>query len=211
MNGCKLYNKRPNPLGVFNINVTEWFHYTYLPIKLKGDHKIINEKRLEIFDPLIGRACCDFVGEYGLDRFIDSYVYITAKHQYQKNGNGFNRAGWHSDGFLTEDISYIWSNKQPTIFNNTDFILSEDDSLSMEEMENQADLEKNFSFPNYSLIRMDQYSIHKVGEYEEGNRAFVKICISKDKYQLKGNSINYNLDYNWEYHDRKTERNIPQS
>ena len=154
--------------------------------------------------------CCDFVGSFGLNRYVDSYVYLTAKHQYQRNHQGFNRPGWHSDGFSTDDISYIWSDKQPTIFNSGDFYLSDDDSFSMKEMEQQALEENNFFYPNNSVVRMDQYSIHKVGEYEEGDRAFIKICFSKDQYALKGNSINYELDYDWEYQDRHKERNIPQ-
>lgn len=204
------YNKIPKNLGEFSINVEEYFSYTYLPIKLIGQDVPTVEKRLQIFNPIIGRVCCDFIGDFGLDRYVNSYVYITAKHQYQRKGNGFNREGWHSDGFGTDDISYIWSNKQPTIFNNTEFVLTSDDTHSMIEMSEQVNENNNYMFPNNSLIRMDQYTIHKVGDYEQGNRAFVKICISTDKYNLKGNSINYDLDYEWEYFERKKERNIPQ-
>lgn len=204
-----LYNKPPKCLGQEDIPVKEFFSYTYLPIKFpEGD--IVVESRLKIFNKIIGRVACDFVGSYGLNRFTESYMYITAKNLYQKPNAGFNRTGWHSDGFLTDDISYIWSNKQPTIFNSGDFYLSNDDEASMMEMEEQADNSLNYTFPNNSIIRMDQFSIHKVGEFEVGPRAFIKICFSKDKYNLVGNSINYELDYNWDYVDRKETRNIPQ-
>lgn len=206
----ELYNKIPRNLGIFEIEVSEYFHYTYLPIKLSNSSKVIYEKRLKIFDRIIGTACCDFVGYFGLDRFIESYVYLTAKHQYQRAGSGFNRPGWHSDGFLTDDISYIWSNRQPTIFNSSDFSLSKDDILSMKEMEEQALEENDYEFPNNSLIQMDQYSIHKVGIPLKGNRVFAKLCFSKDKYNLKGNSVNYELSYDWIYHERQERRNIPQ-
>lgn len=209
---CKImiYNKRPKLLGQFFPHTEEYFSYTYLPIKLVGQTNPTVEKRLRVFNPIIGRAFCDFIGDFGLDRFVNSYAYLTAKHQYQKKNCGFNRPGWHSDGFGTQDISYIWSNKQPTIFNDSEFILSQDDILSMQEMDHQADPRNEYSYPNNSLLRMDQFSIHKVGEYEEGNRAFIKICISPDIYNLKGNSINYDLDYSWEYIDRNRERNVPQ-
>lgn len=206
----ELYNKIPKNLGDFILPVKEFFSYTYLPIKLIGEHKVTYEKRLKVFDRIIGAACCDFVGTFGLDRYVDSYVYLTAKHQAQRRGAGFNRPGWHSDGFLTDDISYIWSNCQPTIFNSSDFILSKDDILSMEEMENQALPENDYTLPNNSLIRMDQYSIHRVGDYQEGPRAFAKICFSSDKYDLCGNSVNYELNYEWIYRERKERRNIPQ-
>jgi hypothetical protein len=205
------YNEIPKNLGLFDVDVEEYFSYTYLPIKLPEQSKPTVENRLKVFDKLIGRACCDFIGDFGIDEYVNSYVYLTAKHQNQIGGKGFNREGWHSDGFMTKDISYIWSNKQPTIFNSGDFVLSQDDLISMEEMKEQADPKYNYSFPNNSLIRMNQYTIHKVGEYEEGNRAFIKLCFSRDVYNLKGNSINYDLDYKWEYAPRKKTRNIPQN
>lgn len=204
------YNKRPKNLGIFECNVQEFFSYTYLPIKLLGGAEPVIEERLKVFNNLIGRACCDFIGSFGLDSYVNSYVYLTAKHQYQREGNGFNRPGWHSDGFGTNDISYIWSNRQPTIFNSGSFFLSNDDVLSMKEMEEQAQPENNYSFDNNSLLRMDQFSIHRVAKYEGGNRAFVKICFSPDIYNLKGNSINYLLDYQWNYEERLKTRNIPQ-
>lgn len=206
----KKYNKPPHFVGNFPCDVSETFSYLYMPIKLRGEATVFYEARLNVFDKIIGAALCDFVGEYGLDRFIDSNVYITAKNLYQREGSGFNRAGWHTDGFGTDDISYIWSNKQPTIFNSGSFSLTDDDESSMVEMSEQAKEENNLSLPNNSLLRLDQFSVHKVGEVEAGMRSFVKICVSKDKYNLVGNSKNQLLDYNWEYKQRKTNRNKPQ-
>lgn len=205
-----IYNKPPKLIGSFPLKVDEFFSYTYLPIKLADQSSPTVERRLQCFNSIIGRACCDFVGEFGLDRYVKSYVYLTAKHQHQRRGLGFNRPGWHSDGFLTDDISYIWYNSQPTVFNGGTFDLSADDLMSMEEMDEQANHLLNYSFPDNSLIRMDQFSIHRVGEFEEGKRAFAKICFSNDQYRLAGNSINYELDYSWEYIERRKERNVPQ-
>jgi len=42
-------------------------------------------------------------------------------------------------------------------------------------------------------------------------RTFVKISFSKDKYDLIGNSHNYEMDYKWDMKERKEERNIPQT
>mgnify|MGYP006921391136 CR=1 FL=1 len=205
-----LYNKPPLPIANIEINVSEFFKYLYLPIKL-GDSAVISiEPRLDPICPIIGRACSDFVGKNGLDEFVQSYIYVTAKNEYQQKGQSFNRPGWHSDGFGTNDISYIWSNKQPTIFNGSNFDLCDDDTASMAQMEEQADERFNFTLPNNSLIRMDQFTIHRVGEPEEGVRCFVKIVFSRDQYKLIGNSVNYNLPYKWEYSPRRPERNIPQ-
>jgi len=206
-----IYKASPKNLGVMECSVDEYFSYTYLPIKLQGQSALTIERRLRCFESVIGRCACDFIGDFGLDRFVGSYLYLTAKHQYQREGQGFNRVGWHSDGFGSSDISYIWSNKQPTIFNRGYFSLTDDDEFSMQQMADQADETLNYTFPNNSILRMDQFSIHRVGQFEEGTRAFIKICISDDQYRLKGNSINYDLDYKWEYKDRRAVRNVPQS
>ena len=54
----------------------------------------------------------DFKNKYGRYRFLDSYMYLTVKRQYQSKSKLFNRPGYHSDGFLTDDINYIWSDKK---------------------------------------------------------------------------------------------------
>ena len=204
-----LYNSAPQIIKTIPLQVHEYFSYHYYPIKLKGQSKTVYEERLKVFEPLIGTICCDFVGKDGLDKFVDSYVYITAKHQYQRENIGFNREGWHTDGFGSDDITYIWSNKQPTIYNKTEFDLSEDDILSMKEMDEQVDPSLNYSLPNNTLVRLDQFVVHKVGEFLEGNRCFLKIVFSKDIFNLEGNSVNYLLPYIWDYKPRKKERNIP--
>jgi len=206
-----IYDKEPENIGIFPVDVSEFFSYLYLPIKLSGQSELTIESRLGPLKSLIGTICCDFVGTNGLDALVDSYVYVTAKNLYQEAGTSFNREGWHSDGFGTDDISYIWSNKQPTIFNRTRFDLSRDEIFSMAEMTQQAVASNNYTFPNGTLIRMDQFTIHKVGLPEQGVRCFLKVVFSKDQYKLKGNSINYLLDYKWDYKDRVTGRNVPQA
>lgn len=205
-----MYNKIPKLVANIPLSCQEHFSYIYLPIKFPGQVKPTLEPRIECLNFIIGRACSDFIGEYGLDAYMGQYIYLTAKNQYQANGP-FNRPGWHSDGFRTNDIQYIWSNKQPTIFNKSEFNLSDDDSISMIEMQEQALPENDYTFSNFDLLRIDQYSIHRVADFEIGVRFFIKISFSKDIYALQGNSINYGLNYKWEYTPRSTERNMPQT
>lgn len=207
-----IYGDLPVTLGTHKVIIPEMMFYQYLPIKFPTVVKPIYEERLKCFDDLIGNICCDFVGEFGLDRYVDSYVYLTAKHMYQMNNCSFNRMGYHSDGFLTDDINYIWYNKNPTIFNNSYFNLTLDDSISMDEMNKQALKEYELTYPENSLLRLNQYNIHKVNDFQQpGMRGFVKVSFSKDKYDLLGNTHNYLIDYNWDMKERKAERNIPQS
>lgn len=205
------YGELPTQIGNYIVECKEMMFYQYLPIKLVGNYAPICEDRLKCFHDIIGVMCCDFIGTFGLDRFIGSYVYLTAKNLYQIAGCAYNRPGWHSDGFMTDDINYIWYNKSPTVFNCTEFNLSQDDTLSLKEMNEQWELENNKTYPNNTILRLDQYNIHRVGPTSTGMRTFVKVSFSKDKYDLIGNSHNYLLDYNWEMKPRKEQRNIPQS
>lgn len=207
-----IYGELPKLLGIFEVECNEMMFYQYLPIKMIKQTHPIYEERLRCFDKLIGAICCDYIGEFGLDNYVNSYVYLTAKHLYQMPDCSFNRTGWHSDGFLTDDINYIWCDKYPTIFNNTEFNLTLNDFLSMEEMEKQAKPLCNVTYGENRLLRLNQYNIHKVAPITEvGMRTFLKLSFSKDKYDLIGNSHNYLIDYNWEMKNRKEHRNIPQS
>lgn len=206
------YGQLPHSLGIYEIDCNEMFFYQYLPIKLIGTTSLIYEDRLKCFNPMVGAVCCDFIGTFGLDRYVDSYVYLTAKSMYQTPNQSFNREGWHSDGFLTDDINYIWSNRFPTVFNTSRFNLSNDDLKSIVEMKHQVDEANNMVFKENELLRLNQFNIHRVAEITEPTfRTFMKISISRDKYDLVGNSHNYMLDYNWDMKPRRTERNIPQS
>ena len=206
------YGDEPIVVGTLAVECQEMMFYQYLPIKLKDNPVCDVEARLNVFKKLISMACVDFYREFGPDAFNESYVYLTAKNQYQKGDIKFNRPGYHSDGFLTDDINYIWSDKSPTIFNNSEFNLTLDDVISLQEMESQALKENEFSFPNNTMLKLNQFNIHKVADnQEEGIRTFVKISFSKDKYDLVGNSHNYLLDYKWKMKSRNQNRNIPQS
>lgn len=204
------YGDLPKMIGHYKVEAKEMMFYQYLPIKLIGEVEPKYEDRLSCFNGLIGVCCCDFIGVFGLDRYVQSFVYLTAKFQWQKPGCSFNRPGYHSDGFMTDDINYVWSDSHPTIFNNSDFVLTQDDSLSLAEMEAQANPDNQFQFENNTLLRLNQFNIHRVANPGTGMRTFFKLSISKDKYDLEFNSRNRLLEYNWEYRARNIERNIPQ-
>jgi len=206
------YGMKPAKIGQFNIDCKEMMFYQYLPIKMPNMVKPIYEPRLSCFDEMIGVCNCDFIGEKGLDKYVQSYVYLTAKYMYQKNGCSYNRNGWHSDGFMTDDINYIYSDKLPTVFNYSDFNITLDDFISMQEMDLQALSANDFIHEDNMLLRLNQFNIHRVNENEfEGMRIFFKLSFSNDKYDLIGNSHNHLINYDWEMKERNSNRNIPQS
>jgi hypothetical protein len=190
----------------------EMFHYQYLPIKLAGDEFSFRnlEPRLYFASRLIRIACSNFGQEFGREKYRACYAYLTAKSLYVTGERNFNRQGYHSDGFMSDDINYIWYDRNPTVFNSSEFNLSQDDSLALKEMNEQALPENEITYPNSTLIRLDQFNIHKVGPViEEGLRTFIKISFSDCQYNLEGNSHNYLLDYRWNMKPRNKERNIP--
>lgn len=206
-----MYGQLPKNLGFVDVVCKELMRYQYLPVKLAGDLYPVFESRLDPFTSVLAKSICDFIADFGLSEYNKSYVYLTAKHLWVDSHSNMNREGWHCDGFGTSDINYIWSNHFPTIFNTSQFVLSDDDTLSIEEMTKQAKEENNMYFPNCTLVRLDKYNVHCTAPITYGTvRTFAKISISKDKYNLEGNARNYLLDYDWPMLPRQNKRNIPQ-
>lgn len=202
------YGKEPKVIGKFILECPEMMAYLYLPIKMRGkayDWKHL-PARLRWTKPLIREV----FNQEGL-LLHDKYVYLTAKHLYASPDNPVNRPGWHSDGFGTNDINYIWSDVHPTVFAVQKFQnISDDHELSMKQMTEQVSPLGLTQYGEDSLLRLDQYSIHRAPIIDQGcMRTFVKISISPFKYNLKGNSHNYKMDYDWGMYERSEVRNDP--
>lgn len=124
-----------------------------------------------------------------------------------------NRPGWHCDGFMSDDLNYVWYDCVPTLFTEWVPELSPDHSLSLKELEwadpNLCDYK--VVYPNKHLLRLDDKVIHAVDTDvpEQIMRTFVKITVSKDRYNLKDNSRNPLLPDNGVFYDRTMVRNDP--
>lgn len=193
-----------------DIDCEEMMYYLYFPIKLP-ESEIVLETRLEKFRTIIDMALANNAESLGGK--ANKYVYLTVKTLPFCKGNTGQRPGWHSDGFMTDDINYIWYTDVPTIFCEADapMPIIQDHEKSLTEMEMLATNGRHVSYPNRTLLRLDQGVIHKVNENScfEGVRTFVKISISDQPYALKGNSINSRLPLGFEYKDRIKSRNCP--
>lgn len=200
-------------IGSFDIKFDEYCYYLYMPIKLSGDVSYEIEKRLHPFNNIINVCFSDYIREYGFHYYYDSYIYLTVKHKYQTKTDSINRSGWHIDGYDPDsdfkEINYLWSNTQPTIYNSSSFNLSKDHALSLEQMKEQALPENDYTFPDNSLVRVDDTIVHRVGDIIEGNRLFVKVTFSDKKFNLLGNTKNPYLNYNWKMYPRDKTRNVP--
>lgn len=196
------YGALPEDLGLIDLAPVEMMFWMYCPVKVPGRSIAIPEN-LEQFRPLLMRA-------WERDGFKDRYVYLTAKTLWVAGDYIGNRPGWHSDGFGTDDVNYIWYDRAPTEFYEDNFELPADCADSMTIMEQRAVRAKIITYPDKHLLRLTPEVIHRspVG-FKPGMRTFVKVSISKDRYNLEGNSINHGLGESWPLVPREPVRNHP--
>lgn len=206
----EIYGAKPADLGLIDLTPVEMMFWLYCPIKLPGEWHVTLPGNLRSFSPIFDRVVVD-LNEGG---WRESYVYLTAKTLHVTPENMGNRPGWHSDGFGTDDLNYIWQDRFPTEFMHTaePFSVPQDHNESMIEMAKVAETAERVTYPVKHLLRLDQTAIHRVPVVREsGVRTFVKVSVSRDRYALAGNSINHGLTTDWRMACRSTERNHPQA
>lgn len=137
------------------------------------------------------------------------YIYVSAKHLFVTPDNMGNRPGWHTDGFGSADVNYIWSDSFPTQFCLQEFELTEDHVKSLQELSEQALDENIVEYGVNAFVRIDCWNVHRPPVAGTGFRTFLKFSISKNQYNLQGNSHNYLIDYDWEMVPRSAIRNHP--
>lgn len=212
------YGKAPDILGRIDVALPEVMYYLYLPISLREQTWIVLPRQLEPLRPLVEAVRRDL----GAAMFYDNYIYITVKKMFCSPSVTANRPGWHADGFGTDDLNYVWYDSLPTEFCTGPFKITEGDHVkSLQEFEEQAKYAETFApvdaypfklvtYPCNTLLRLDSKVVHRVAmATEQIMRTFVKISVSKDQYNLKDNSINHDLSYNWRTHNREAVRNNP--
>lgn len=204
----KRYGNPPVRIGKEHVEVDEMMYYQYLPIKLKDNDNIYLPKRLKNYKSLIYGAIFDYFTKGG-DK--DCYIYVTLKVMFTPTNTSLNREGWHSDGFMSDDINYIWSDTLPTEYIEGEWDILQDHKESLLIFNHLGNYYKVKTCEPNVLYRLDESVIHRV-QVNKGSpilRQFMKVSFSKDKYNLKGNSHNYLIDYDWEMKDRDIERNHP--
>lgn len=210
----KLYGNPPVDLGLVDLSPTEMMLWLYCPIKVPGG-QLRFPASLWQFAQIVGAAHSDHMGdEQDAHRWQSSYVYLTAKTLFVTADNPGNRPAWHSDGFMTDDLNYIWYDGNPTLFWEPLHLIpfTQDDRSSLWEMRDAAepDIARHVTYPNKHLLKLDETVIHRVADVlRPGVRTFVKVSVSRDRYNLVGNSINHDLDLRWDYVGRSDERNQP--
>lgn len=209
----RYYGAKPESLGVLELEWDEYLHFMYLPVMIEGDRRIVVPNQLEFLREQIVSIT---LGEW--NRRLDTgssmwqYVYVTARRGYATPGNPLNRPGWHTDGFGGEDVNYVWTDRFPTLFAEQEFRgVSDDHVTSVHEFEEQLDVERIVRYPDRTLLRLDPFVVHAAPEIPApgGERSFFKVSFSDERYNLKGNSHNHDLDYSWPMFSRDEVRNDP--
>lgn len=210
-----LVGNPPLDLGLHDHHFDEMMFWMYCPISVPGSSHYVCGAQLRQFAPLIN-ACRD----HDPEAFEANYAYVTAKTLWVEGQYIGNRPGWHTDGFGTDDVNYIWSDRAPTEFFIIDPVqpISDDCEQSMMDMECLFVMVDQMSpyypalvYEDKHLLRLDPTVMHRcpVG-FEPGMRTFFKLSLSKDRYNLKGNAVNYLLpETNWPLVDRVEARNHP--
>lgn len=183
----------PVDLGLIDIKddtLDEMLFWLYCPISYPGLNRYVLPDNLDKFTPLVDKV-------WSLHE-ADSkslYFYITAKTLYVDENQTGQRPGWHIDGYGSSDTNYIWYTNNPTEFAVGEMYISVDDHRkSMEEMEIMAKYATHVTYANRHLLKLDQTVVHRTrNRITPGIRTFVKISVSRDFYNLRGNSINHRL------------------
>lgn len=207
------YGKRPESLGVHKLDFTEYMHYMYLPVqfgelgwafRLPANLEFAREFVEDVIDAEFWR------GGAGRNRW--QYVYVTARRGFATPGNPLNRPGWHADGFGTDDVNYVWTDRFPTMFAEQRFEgISTGHAASMEQFTDQIAAGFVHTYPDKTLLRLDQFVVHSAPEIPApgGERSFFKVSFSNERYALLGNSHNHLFDYDWPMLPRTVARNDP--
>lgn len=217
-----IYGAAPKDLGELKLDTSEMMFWLYCPIKMPASIRpgYAYPEQLAKYEPIVREVFADVYGSYGSTRWLESYVYLSVKVLHVTPDAPGNRPGWHSDGFLTNDLNYIWADRNPTEFFITEdarlLSLSADHKRSMQEMDFAASLPVTGERLEHAkvnhLYRLDQTVIHRVSlNVDSGKRAFVKVSVSDKPYVQLGNSINHLLpEHPRPSLARQVERNCPQ-
>ncbi len=203
-----LCGKPPIVIGHFELEQPEMMFVQYMPVimphrRCASTPIFRSPANLKFVNPLIGAVLRHEEWDF------ENYLYITAKSLYV-TAETMNRPGWHIDGFGTDDVNYIWSDSSPTEFCVQSFDLSEDCDTSMRQMDEQARPENIRTYGEKMLLKLDSDVVHRVPPGAPPSfRTFVKLSISKHRYNLQGNAHNYLFDYDWPMFPREASRNHP--
>lgn len=209
------YGEPPRKLEAYDIDLAEVMYYLYLPVKMAGEHDIRVPDNLKCCMPLIETAMF-YRDKY---RLKNDYVYLSARKGWATRDNPLNRPGWHADGFGTDDVNFVYWRGAGTRFAEGDFGEVPNDHIKSLDWFERLIYDSKYSlsnikvvddYPEGHLYMINPYVVHSTPWIEKpGMRQYIKVSISKHRYNLENNSHNYLFNYHWPMHNRDLIRNDP--
>lgn len=196
--------------AVHRVDLSEVMYYLYLPVKMRDTSDVRLPENVKCCWPLIEASMAQ-AARMNRDIHAD-YVYLSARKGWATPDNPLNRPGWHCDGFGTDDLNFVWWVGPGTRFAVQDFPhISDSHTESLLEFERHVIPECIQTFPERRLYMIDPYVVHATPVIEPPGcwRQYVKVSISKERYNLENNSHNYLFNYDWPLHSREALRNDP--
>lgn len=204
------YGNLPEIVGRIDLPTDEMMFWLYCPVSVPGDSNNYIPVNLIQYSDILGIVEEDL----GEDVYKSKYIYLTVKTTHINKGEYPNRPGWHSDGFMTNDINYVWVSGIPTEYVSFDGRLVSfptDHEQSMLNMEGVCPFGDTCKYPSGLLLKLDESVLHRPTEADNsGMRTFIKVSVSDHKYEHIGNSVNHMLtDVINPFKVRNVTRNCP--
>lgn len=209
----RLIGNDPTDLGTLTIEGWDEFCFVQdMPVKLAGEPAVRVPHALSFASTFVAMVHAYLFEKYG-DGWVNlRYLYLCAKHTIVDRGHTQTRPGWHTDGYGSDDLSFLWCDAVPTMFLKQAMRLPEDDELAMERMNALADTDNLERGLINRVYGMDDTVIHAPSQaHYVQPRRFLKLSVSRYPYNLAGNARNPLLPTPWEpTRERGTGRNCPE-
>jgi len=217
-----IYSGHPLAIANLQLEAEEFQHVVYMPIRSKPTYGSRFMPLVSIPDGLMWAypavaAVMDHLKGYRCpDLLTDWYVYLTVKRSWVEAGTAGNREGWHIDGYGSNgDKNFIWCDSVPAEVLKGTFSLPTDHAECLSRLEYLGSKAGTHHLSHHCLEPFQLYdlgqSVHRCATAKvSGMRTFLKVSVSRDKYDLKGNARNPLLpSTHWPLKDRQGTRNHP--
>lgn len=190
--------------GSFDQPLPSFMFVQDMLIKLPGAEDPVLPYPLECLESMYWAA----FQRYPWESHKERYCYVSAKRQPLGAQASFSRPGWHIDGYLSTDDTFIYSDVFPTLYSVSTFTLSPEHGASLVEMQAQARPEDTREMSAGALVHISRTCVHRVQiPPVPHTRTFVKFVFSHRPFNLEGNAINPLLPAPWPMMPRRVEVN----
>lgn len=212
----KLIGNDPWDLG--DLAIPDWDEFMFvqdMPISLPGGGVVL-PNNLKFAAPFVERVREYLSASKPAGWLDERYFYLCAKHTLVGKDSQQTRPGWHTDGFGTDDLSFLWADCLATTFLYQAMRVNVDSDIgSMVLMKTEAKDANARQGYDQTIYGMDDTVIHAPTINTTGEpraRRFLKLSVSRYPYDLAGNARNPLLQTPWQPNRKRVaHRNNPEN